>query len=271
MVHIHSSWSGIVVTCSRTDDLLSKNYPSEFVMNHTIVRPAQVAAETRAREIASRIGLPLTTNRVEGYRFVLEVAVDQLAIRDLYQSRTRPVSINPLRPRAPGRGRDLLARATGRNCRTVFDATAGLGRDALHLAWLGRQVTAVERSPVLAELLRDAVESLELVSGVGSIKVHCGDSRLLLKELPKADVVYLDPMFPDRGLHHAAPRKELELLRGLVGLDPDAKALADLAQTCAGRRMVVKRPRSARPLTGSPDFEVPGRAIRYDVYLSGPQ
>ena len=240
-------------------------------MNHTIVRPAQVAAETRAREIASRIGLPLTTNRVEGYRFVLEVAVDQLAIRDLYQSRTRPVSINPLRPRAPGRGRDLLARATGRNCRTIFDATAGLGRDALHLAWLGRQVTAVERSPVLAELLRDAVESLELVSGVGSIKVHCGDSRLLLKELPKADVVYLDPMFPDRGLHHAAPRKELELLRGLVGLDPDAKALADLAQTCAGRRMVVKRPRSARPLTGSPDFEVPGRAIRYDVYLSGPQ
>ena len=138
MVHIRSSWFGMAVTCSRTDDLLSKNYPSEFVMNHTIVRPAQVAAETRAREIASRIGLPLTTNRVEGYRFVLEVAVDQLAIRDLYQSRPRPVSINPLRPRAPGRGRDLLARATGRNCRTVFDAAAGLGRDALHLARLGR-------------------------------------------------------------------------------------------------------------------------------------
>ncbi|GIS90211.1 MAG: hypothetical protein CM1200mP20_02520 [Pseudomonadota bacterium] len=83
----------------------------------------------QGRDIASRIGLPLTTGKVEGYRFVLEVALDQLAIRDLYQFRTRPVSIGPLRPRAPGRGRDLLARATGRNCRTVFDATAGLGRE----------------------------------------------------------------------------------------------------------------------------------------------
>jgi len=240
-------------------------------MNQTIVRPVQAEANIRAGEIAARLGLPLTTGIVEGYRFVLEVAENQLAIRDLHQARTRPVSIRLLKPRAPGRGRDLLARATGRNSKTIFDATAGLGRDAAHLARLGRKVTAVERSPVLAELLRDAVGSLGLGSGQGSITVHCGDSQLLLKELPQVDVVYLDPMFPGRESQHAASRKELELLRGLVGCDSDAKALARLARTCAGRRMVVKRPRYAEPLAGAPDFVVAGRAIRYDVYLSVPQ
>ena len=82
-------------------------------MNQTIVRPVQAEANIRAGEIAARLGLPLTTGIVEGYRFVLEVAENQLAIRDLHQARTRPVSIRLLKPRAPGRGRDLLARATG--------------------------------------------------------------------------------------------------------------------------------------------------------------
>ncbi|GIS90210.1 MAG: hypothetical protein CM1200mP20_02510 [Pseudomonadota bacterium] len=113
----------------------------------------------------------------------------------------------------------------------------------------------MERSPVLAELLRDAAQSLDLGSGMGSITVHCGDSRLLLKEFPRADVVYLDPMFPGRGLHYAAPRKELELLRGLVGLDPDAKALADLAKNlCRSAHGQKNAHISARPLIGSPVF-----------------
>ncbi|HZJ10196.1 MAG TPA: class I SAM-dependent methyltransferase, partial [Trueperaceae bacterium] len=58
----------------------------------------------------------------------------------------------------PRPGRDLLWRAVLAGKGSVVDATAGLGADAFHLAAKGAQVTMIERSPVLAELLRDALE-----------------------------------------------------------------------------------------------------------------
>ena len=55
--------------------------------------------------------------------------------------------------------RDPLARAAGfarGSVPTIVDATAGLGRDAFLLATLGAQVTLLERSAEVHDLLRDA-------------------------------------------------------------------------------------------------------------------
>lgn len=59
--------------------------------------------------------------------------------------------------RSRRRGKDLLGRAVGREARTVVDATAGLGRDGVHLASIGKQVTLVERVPLVAALVEDAL------------------------------------------------------------------------------------------------------------------
>ncbi|MDO9563748.1 MAG: class I SAM-dependent methyltransferase, partial [Bradyrhizobium sp.] len=56
--------------------------------------------------------------------------------------------------------RDALARAAGfgkGTVPTIVDATAGLGRDAFMLACLGAQVTLLERSREVHDLLQNAL------------------------------------------------------------------------------------------------------------------
>ena len=52
-------------------------------MSNTVVQPVQDQAIIRATEIAERLDLPLVTQVDADQRFVLEVSVERLAIRDL--------------------------------------------------------------------------------------------------------------------------------------------------------------------------------------------
>ena len=236
-------------------------------MSNIVVQPVQNQAIIRATEIAERLDLPLVTQADAGQQFVLEVSVERLAIRDRRQVRTLPVQVVCSNLRRPSRGRDLLARAIGRTNKTVIDATAGFGRDAFHLASLDRRVTGIERSPVLAELLIAALNQSAAEALRKSIRFICADSRVAIEQLPRHDVIYLDPMFPQRTINSATARKEATLLRGLVGDDPDADELWNLACIHARQRVVVKRSRYAPALGRVPDLKVSGKAVRYDIYL----
>ena len=80
------------------------------------------------------------------------------------------------------------------------------------------------------------------------------------------DVIYLDPMFPER-MKSALVKKEMRILHRLVGEDVDADQLLAIALKRARKRVVVKRPRLAPTLINvSPSFCVKGESIRYDVY-----
>ena len=83
----------------------------------------------------------------------------------------------------------------------------------------------------------------------------------------RPDVIYLDPMYPERR-KKALGCQQLRTLRSWVGDDPDAAQLLELALRCVRRRVVVKRPRLAESLSGAKaDIRFSGRSIRYDVYL----
>ncbi len=236
-------------------------------MTKTVVQPMQNRAISRATEIAERLDLPLVTQVDAGQQFVLEVSVERLAIRDRRQVRTLPVQVVCSNLRRPSHGRDLLARAIGRKNKTVIDATAGFGRDAFHLASLNRRVIGIERSPVVAELLIAALNQPVTKPLRKSIRFMCADSRVAIGQLPRPDVVYLDPMFPQIVIKSTTARKEATLLRGLVGDDSDADELWSLARVHARQRVVVKRSRNAPALGRVPDLTVSGRAVRYDIYL----
>jgi len=104
--------------------------------------------------------------------------------------RMKPWSIDFLRGELARRGKqastELLVRAMRGSgsapANTVVDLTAGAGRDAFLLACAGHRVLAVERSPVLAALLADAVRRLRLAEAPGAqgaghrMSVVCADS-----------------------------------------------------------------------------------------------
>ncbi|MEK6592435.1 MAG: class I SAM-dependent methyltransferase, partial [Pseudomonadota bacterium] len=96
-----------------------------------------------------------------------------------------------------------------------------------------------------------------------------GDSRALLPTLtPRPDALYLDPMFPPKRRKSAAVKKEMRLLRELVGDDADALELLEISRGIAHDRVVVKRPDDAPPLAPDPSMSLTGKLVRYDVYLA---
>ena len=77
---------------------------------------------------------------------------------------------------------------------------------------------------------------------------------------------YLDPMYPPPRRASALPRRELQVLRRLLGEAGDPVALLAAARARLAR-VVVKRPHHAPPLAGGASFVVESKLVRFDVYL----
>lgn len=166
----------------------------------------------------------------------------------------------------------------------LIDATAGLGHDTLLLATLGATVTLVERHPILFSLLEDsqqqALKNAYLAPIVSRVHLVFADSADYLKQCAVQshyrDVVYLDPMFPQRDQNQQAikkqaqVKKQMQLLHMLLPEDGEmdlGDQLLPLAQQIA-KRVVVKRPRLAVFLNEQqPDTQWQGDACRFDAYF----
>ncbi|HEY8279572.1 MAG TPA: class I SAM-dependent methyltransferase [Bdellovibrionota bacterium] len=173
---------------------------------------------------------------------------------------------------------DILVKAIGlkKGVRTVCDATCGLGYDAFFLSTFpDLEVTACERSPVAAELVMDALSRAKDTGRFEKhpLYFHFGDSlEFLHTRTAFYDAVFLDPMYPRDSSESAKPKKEMLLFRELVGEDMDNEALFQAAWKSAAKRVVVKRSDNAEEITKTrkPDFVVPGKTVRFDIYLKNP-
>ena len=171
-----------------------------------------------------------------------------------------------------GRGQDLpkaIGLKKGANPHVV-DATAGLGRDAFLLASLGAKVTLIERSEKMHGLLAAALEkarSGELAEIIARMELLHGDAKALLPRL-SPEVVLVDPMHPPRG-NSALVKQDMRQLREIVGEDPDAVALIEVALATATNRVVLKWPRKADLPAGlpAPSHQILGKSTRYDVWM----
>jgi 16S rRNA (guanine1516-N2)-methyltransferase len=159
----------------------------------------------------------------------------------------------------------------------VVDATAGFGQDALMILSMGCEVTAVERSKEVMNVLEDGIErarreDVGMKKAFEKLKIVFADTRDYLAGLKpeeRPDVVYLDPMF-DKPKKTAKSPKEMQLLQELLGQPPTAEEemqLFDSAFKTAKKRVVVKRPIKARALKPSPAHSYKGQSVRYDVYV----
>lgn len=150
----------------------------------------------------------------------------------------------------------------------IIDATAGWGRDAAILASFGAEIILLERNPIMAALLQDALARQDEQSKKNlQLTVVGMDALQYLEQLESAEfphIIYLDPMHPAR--HKSAlVKKELQILQQLIGSDEDALALLTLARTKVKDKVVVKWPQSLAPLL-PPTSCVSGKTVRFDLY-----
>lgn len=135
----------------------------------------------------------------------------------------------------------------------------------------------MERSPIAYALLSDGLKRArrfaeehdpELLDIVSRMHLMPGNSIEFLHSLaePINDVLYLDPMFPERQ-KSAAVKKEMQAFHHVIGQDLDDAQLLEGALKAARYRVVVKRSRHA-PFIGErkPTYELEGKSSRFDIY-----
>ena len=95
-----------------------------------------------------------------------------------------------------------------------------------------------------------------------------GDSiELLPTYTDRADVVYLDPMFPERN-KSALIKKKFQLLHNLESPCASEHDLLEAALAVRPKKIVIKRPLKGAYLDGRrPDYSYTGKAIRFDCVI----
>ena len=253
---------------------------------HASLPPVRLAAEPgfepEAAAWAGRLGVPLAPAPA---RFELIAGEAGLGLRPCEPeepgARAWVVDLGAARPGAEMVVRAVRGRRSVHDAGHVVDATAGLGTDAAALARAGLRVTMIEREPVVAALLEDALARLsrsgdpEAVAAASRLRLLRGDAVAVLGRLDgRPDVVYLDPMYPDLG--GGAKGRGMRWLRALTAsrapvreeacTPGDDAALLEAARRSALRRVVCKRPMKAPPLAPGVSGSVRGRTTRFDLY-----
>ncbi|WP_049630323.1 class I SAM-dependent methyltransferase [Cellvibrio sp. pealriver] len=241
--------------------------------------------------LASQLQIPLLRDQspdlITSAEFVLLVDDVRVVLQQTGRKAPGPIlveftegSVDHRRKFGGGKGQ-MIAKAVGikSGCYPrVLDATAGLGKDSFVLASLGCPVTLLERSPVVQILLQDGLmralafareHDPELLVVLQRMQLITQDSGAYLASLDTSafpDVIYLDPMFPERN-KSADVKKEMAAFHDVVGKDEDADSLLPLALEHVNYRVVVKRPRKAPFLNNqTPSYQLEGKSSRYDIY-----
>lgn len=229
-------------------------------------------------KLAETLGLPFVVNPSDALQLILTPSRLELSAPSI----GGPIAIDFVsgknahrRQFGGGRGQPI-ARAIGLikgQNPSVIDATAGFGRDAFVLASLGCQVTLLEQNPLLVALLQDAhqraLSDQDVTPIVSRMQIHSADAIDFLSALDpdqRPDVIYLDPMYPNRD-KSALVKKDMQLLHQLVGADTRSTELLQIALHTAGKRVVIKRPKKAAFVADhQPTTSISSKNTRYDIY-----
>jgi len=237
----------------------------------------------KAQAISDALGVQLSKKIPEDVDFILKLDDTGLSLSKPFDKSVGDLNIDfadgalTWRRQHGGGTGQAIAKAVGLKQKkdlSILDATAGTATDAFVLAALGCKVTMVERHPIVAALLEDALERAELSPDVHDItqnmSLHKGSSIDYLNqcETDQFDIVYLDPMFPHSG-KNAQVKKSMQFFRDMVGKDEDADLLLAPALNAAKYRVVVKRPRKSPYLNQQkPSLSQEGKANRFDIYVN---
>ena len=263
----------------------------DFIPMLIAVTTADANSELYAKQIAEKLNCDyqfgLVASEIESPDFLVILDNTKVFLQKTGRKAPGPIlvdftegSVDHRRKFGGGKGQ-MIAKAIGIKAGVyprILDATAGLGKDAFVLATLGSRVDMIERSPLVHALLENGLSRArefaaesdpDLFEILQRMQLLHHTSHDYLQSLPTdqyPDVIYLDPMFPERD-KSAEVKKEMSAFHSLVGKDEDADQLLPIALAHVNYRVVVKRPRKAPFLNNqTPSFQLEGKSSRFDIY-----
>ena len=166
----------------------------------------------------------------------------------------------------------LIKKAIGKNKvkLKIFDATAGSLIDSIIFLKLGHRVVACEQSKILYRLLDDAIlrakneyNFFENLSFINSDSAKIIDSHL------DSDIFYFDPMFKDikQNIKRSGTLQKIGSVLSLERLEDTSQKIFNQMLKKKYKKIIVKRPIKSNPLHEKINYQVKGKAIRYDIYI----
>ncbi|KTC84868.1 SAM-dependent methyltransferase [Legionella brunensis] len=221
----------------------------------------------RAKELAKLLNLPIDNLAKQQ----LLVTADKLVLKmNDFAPLCADFTLSTWRKRRDAGKKQGLVRA----CKPapavrIIDATAGWGRDAAVLASFGAEVLMLERQPILAALLDDALAHRdERSKQMMNLKLRHIDAFDFLQGLSEAEypeVIYIDPMHPERQ-KAALVKKNMQVLQQLIARDDNVVELLQLAKARVKNRVVVKWPQHLSAIL-KPSSTITGKTVRFDIYF----
>ena len=166
----------------------------------------------------------------------------------------------------------LIKKAIGKNKvkLKIFDATAGSLIDSIIFLKLGHRVVACEQSKILYRLLDDAIlrakneyNFFENLSFINSDSAKIVDSHL------NSDIFYFDPMFKDikQNTKRSGTLQKIGNVLSIERLEDTSEQIFNQMLKKKYKKIIVKRPIKSNPLHEKINYQVKGKAIRYDIYI----
>lgn len=174
-----------------------------------------------------------------------------------------------------GKNQDLeKACGINKNTKTIIDTTAGMGKDSFILASYDVKIIMIEKNKLIYYLLKDGIERA-INSNNQKIKNICKNMTLynsnsidfLQNFYEKVDCIYLDPMFTKEN-GKSLVKKEMQIFHNLAFYGDNEK-LFKIAIQKANNRVIVKRMLDSPLLINmQPSYQIKGKTVRYDIYLT---
>ena len=166
----------------------------------------------------------------------------------------------------------LIKKAIGKNKAQlkIFDATAGSLIDTIIFLKLGHKVVACEQSKILYRLLNDAIlrakEEYDFFKNLSFIN---SDSAKILDSHLDSDIFYFDPMFEEvkQNTKRSGTLQKIGNVLSFEKLEDTSAQIFDHMLKKKYKKVIVKRPIKSNPLYEKINYQVKGKAIRYDVYV----
>ena len=166
----------------------------------------------------------------------------------------------------------LIKKAIGKNKAKlkIFDATAGSLIDTIIFLKLGHKVVACEQSKILIKLLNDGIErAREEYSFFKNLILINEDAANIIELHQDSDIFYFDPMFnkTKRNLKRSGTLQKISNILSHEKLEDTSKDIFSYMQKSNYKKIIVKRPIKSKPLHEKINYQVKGKAIRFDIYI----